>query len=66
MRNTIQMPSARKLFPIGAGASATLNGAPSARDLFPIGPEPHRTVPDRNVYAVAIGLLIAAVVLVLL
>ena len=66
MRNTIKMPSACKLFPISAGASATLNGRPTARDLFPIGPEPHRTVRDRNVYAVAVGLLIATVVLVLL
>jgi hypothetical protein len=32
MHNTIEMPSARKLFPIGAGASATLNGLPTARD----------------------------------
>jgi hypothetical protein len=31
--------------------------------VTPIGPEPH-TVPDRKVYALAIGLLIAAVVLV--
>jgi hypothetical protein len=66
MRNTIKMPSACKLLPIGPGTSATMNGLPTARDLFPIGPEPHRTVPDRNVYAVAVGLLIAAGVLVLL